>query len=604
MSIISWNYRGLGNLRTVPNLKFLVRNYNSDIIFLYKTLVNLNKIEELRVFLGYDFCFSTSREGRGGGIAMLCHSFFPCVIIGFLTNHIDVEAEENSVGRWRLTGYYNYPKSRRRRDAWNMLRNLAHVSNLPWCIIGDFNDILSSNEKKGRVNREQWLINGFRQAVSDSELTDVHMDGYPFTWFKILGTERAVEERLDCALANSLWHLTFPNANLVNLGGRRQIRSNSRTLKFKNAWLLEPEFDDFVRPRWLSNYHPDLLAKLEICAHDMAAWGRINCLKLRQEITQCKKALERERELGSDANVERTHNVHAPVLNALSRVIDLKDNDKLFASFLIEEFKEAVFSMEADQCLGPNGLNPRFYHHFWSLCGSEIFQQCCDWLLTGVFPSTLNVTNITLIPKGDEQKTMTYWRPIALLPNSSILENAMEALEIVHYMKSKTRGRVGDVTLKLDFNKAYDRIGWVTFKRCLLLWVLQINGKVYDKSELFSTNLGHNPSYGWRSIWSAKPLLHEGSRWSIGNMSSISLWNNNWLSDGSNLVKPSRVLDQHANACVDSFLMPWQKEWNSSLVTTMFDPSTVQKILKTPLLDSLRENTRVWKIDSSGMYTV
>jgi hypothetical protein len=27
-------------------------------------------------------------------------------------------------------------------------------------------------------------------------------------------------------------------------------------------------------------------------------------------------------------------------------------------------------------------------------------------------------------------------------------------------MKSKTKGRVGDVALKLDISKAYDRIGW------------------------------------------------------------------------------------------------------------------------------------------------
>jgi hypothetical protein len=40
------------------------------------------------------------------------------------------------------------------------------------------------------------------------------------------------------------------------------------------------------------------------------------------------------------------------------------------------------------------------------------------------------------------------------------LDNALVAIEIVHFMKSKTKGRVGDVALKLDISKAYDRIGW------------------------------------------------------------------------------------------------------------------------------------------------
>jgi hypothetical protein len=36
----------------------------------------------------------------------------------------------------------------------------------------------------------------------------------------------------------------------------------------------------------------------------------------------------------------------------------------------------------------------------------------------------------------------------------------MVAIEIVHFMKSKTRGKKGDVPLKLDISKAYDRIDW------------------------------------------------------------------------------------------------------------------------------------------------
>ncbi|KAK2409029.1 hypothetical protein QL285_044487 [Trifolium repens] len=36
----------------------------------------------------------------------------------------------------------------------------------------------------------------------------------------------------------------------------------------------------------------------------------------------------------------------------------------------------------------------------------------------------------------------------------------MAAIELVHYMKSKTRGKQGEVALKLDISKAYDRLDW------------------------------------------------------------------------------------------------------------------------------------------------
>jgi hypothetical protein len=57
-----------------------------------------------------------------------------------------------------------------------------------WCIFGDFNDILDASEKRGHSRRLRWLIHGFRQAVIDSGLSDLPIEGYPFTWFKSLGT--------------------------------------------------------------------------------------------------------------------------------------------------------------------------------------------------------------------------------------------------------------------------------------------------------------------------------------------------------------------------------------------------------------------------------
>lgn len=76
---------------------------------------------------------------------------------------------------------------------------------------------MHAQEKKGRAKRPNWLIRGFWKAVEDAGLIDMHIVGYPFTWFKSLGTPRAIEEKLDRDLANEAWMQIFPHARLENL---------------------------------------------------------------------------------------------------------------------------------------------------------------------------------------------------------------------------------------------------------------------------------------------------------------------------------------------------------------------------------------------------
>ena len=43
----------------------------------------------------------------------------------------------------------------------------------------------------------------------------------------------------------------------------------------------------------------------------------------------------------------------------------------------------------------------------------------------------------------------------AFVPGRSILDNVVVAIEVIHHMKAKTKGKLGEVALKLDISKAY-----------------------------------------------------------------------------------------------------------------------------------------------------
>ena len=50
---------------------------------------------------------------------------------------------------WRFTSFYEELKVSNREDAWSTLRMLKSKPHLPWCCMGDFNELLRMEEKRG-----------------------------------------------------------------------------------------------------------------------------------------------------------------------------------------------------------------------------------------------------------------------------------------------------------------------------------------------------------------------------------------------------------------------------------------------------------------------
>lgn len=55
----------------------------------------------------------------------------------------------------------------------------------------------------------------------------------------------------------------------------------------------------------------------------------------------------------------------------------------------------------------------------------------------------------------------------AFVAGRSIQDNILIAFEVIHMMKNKRRGKSGDVALKIDISKAYDKVDWRYLKLIL-----------------------------------------------------------------------------------------------------------------------------------------
>lgn len=50
---------------------------------------------------------------------------------------------------WLFTGFYGHLEASKRRATWNLLLLLNPSTKKPWCIIGDFNEIICQDEMMG-----------------------------------------------------------------------------------------------------------------------------------------------------------------------------------------------------------------------------------------------------------------------------------------------------------------------------------------------------------------------------------------------------------------------------------------------------------------------
>jgi hypothetical protein len=165
-----------------------------------------------------------------------------------------------------------------------------------------------------------------------------------------------------------------------------------------------------------------------------------------------------------------------------------EENNMLEAPFSEAEVKEVVFGSYAEGSPGPDGFSFLFYQVFWDIIKCDLMKlvKCFEANMLNL--DRLNFAMITLLPKEPDAKTLKKFRPISLLNCSFkifgkllnnrlikvanrliasnqtafikgryILESVVAAHEIIHEVHRK---KESGVVLKLDYEKAYDRVSW------------------------------------------------------------------------------------------------------------------------------------------------
>ncbi|XP_019155036.1 PREDICTED: uncharacterized protein LOC109151890 [Ipomoea nil] len=146
---------------------------------------------------------------------------------------------------------------------------------------------------------------------------------------------------------------------------------------------------------------------------------------------------------------------------------------------------------------GPDSYHAGFFQKSWSVVGDDLTKFVLEFMKFGILPDGCNNTILTLIPEISSPKTVKHLWPISLCnttyklitnvltnrlkgaiqkligphqssfePGRQIADNILVYQEVLNLMKSK-RGSLGLMVLKIDLEKAYDRVTWAFIEETL-----------------------------------------------------------------------------------------------------------------------------------------
>ncbi|CAL1407561.1 unnamed protein product [Linum trigynum] len=170
--------------------------------------------------------------------------------------------------------------------------------------------------------------------------------------------------------------------------------------------------------------------------------------------------------------------------------ISQEDMLTLLRPFTISDVHKAIFDMKPFQAPGPDGYQAVFYQELWKFVGKSLTDMVIKFFETGSLPEKVSESTLVLIPKVEKPEMVSQLRPISLnnvslktitkaltsrlkplmrklvsprqnsfIPGRQTTDNVIVVQEVLHSLH-KRRGKKGGLVLKIDLEKAYDRLRW------------------------------------------------------------------------------------------------------------------------------------------------
>ncbi|XVF08056.1 hypothetical protein REPUB_Repub06bG0192700 [Reevesia pubescens] len=265
MSVIFWNCRGAGSSDFLSHAKELTRWHKLDMFIVAEPRISGLAADKMIRKLQFDNYSKIDAQGFSGGIWILWRSSIGTVqVLDKFGQGLSILINNGQGFKLVLTAIYASPTPLMRECLWSYLSDLDGMDNVPWLLIGDFNQVISNSEKQGGIPECERRMDLFRGVLEAQNLIDIEAVGCRYTWSNNHPLSGLIKKRLDRVLCNHLWRLSFPEACVKNLARTKSdhcpillslfttssVNRSARPFRFEMAWLSHASFAELLKDNW------------------------------------------------------------------------------------------------------------------------------------------------------------------------------------------------------------------------------------------------------------------------------------------------------------------------------------------------------------------
>ena len=232
---------------------------------------------------------------------------------------------------------YGSPRFRERSLLWNNLKILSVRHNLPWAVMGDFNDVTREEEKSGGNGINSRRVFAYNECMDYCNLIDLGFSGPKFTWSNCRDVSDLIQQRLDRVWVNSDWKLLYPDASVSHLARISSdhcplllsLQSNLghrglRPFRFQPIWLSHDGFPDIVREAWVE-HSQDICSAVANFTQKAKNWNKEvfgDIFWRKRKLTA--RILGAEKALANNPS-QRLIDLHKLLSGELEKILDLEE---------------------------------------------------------------------------------------------------------------------------------------------------------------------------------------------------------------------------------------------------------------------------------------